>query len=405
MADQEQRLTSKSAWAASSLRSGFGDQPLSHRASAPAAGFGSSSRDAFAKQYASAEADRAQARERRRRGAGLSGRCCAGHPTSRTMRLGAHTPARRHGREATLTTTWAPATLCRWGLQGRSSAGHEPHWGRRHCRGGRPQSRRRLHCCLPSLAWPAHPSPVRSPIHLQDTLSKQVLSTVPSPPRVRFGTGKRPGMAERTDAPGPGAYKLKPVMGAWGLVPGRADAPVDWARSPACIGLLEVWQPLPPGYHSKAGSTALPATQAPRWSPHVPLCPRSSLAAAAATRPTACSSRLSTRSARHAAGSNRAAAGGVAARGKRRRGPASRPPATLVPPPPLHPQVGVDSPGPAYTIPAALGKQQLSTKKSAGAFVMPRGQRFTDVDVREAALKVGGHPHVRGLPLPRSMLG
>ena len=32
---------------------------------------------------------------------------------------------------------------------------------------------------------------------------------------------------------------------------------------------------------------------------------------------------------------------------------------------------------------------QLSTKKSAGAFVMPRGQRFVDNDVREAAQKVG----------------
>lgn len=52
------------------------------------------------------------------------------------------------------------------------------------------------------------------------------------------------------------------------------------------------------------------------------------------------------------------------------------------------PQVGVDSPGPSYDIPAALGKQQLSTKRSAGAFVMPRGQRFVDCDVREAAQKV-----------------
>lgn len=51
-------------------------------------------------------------------------------------------------------------------------------------------------------------------------------------------------------------------------------------------------------------------------------------------------------------------------------------------------QVGVDSPGPSYSIPAALGKQQLSTKRSAGTFVMPRGQRFVDCDVREAAQKV-----------------
>lgn len=36
-------------WAVKSLRSGFGEQPISNRASAPAAGFGSSSRDAIAK--------------------------------------------------------------------------------------------------------------------------------------------------------------------------------------------------------------------------------------------------------------------------------------------------------------------------------------------------------------------
>lgn len=36
-------------WAASSLRSGFGEQPLSNKSSAPAAGFGSSSRDAIGK--------------------------------------------------------------------------------------------------------------------------------------------------------------------------------------------------------------------------------------------------------------------------------------------------------------------------------------------------------------------
>lgn len=91
----------------------------------------------------------------------------------------------------------------------------------------------------------------------QDTISKQVLSTVASPPRVRFGewvccthewmtavtaiqvstgsstahhatldsdawlthpffagTSKRPGMAEKTDAPGPGAYRIKATLGA-----------------------------------------------------------------------------------------------------------------------------------------------------------------------------------------------
>lgn len=50
---------------------------------------------------------------------------------------------------------------------------------------------------------------------LQGTIEKQVLSTVASPPRVRFGTGKRPGMAEKTDAPGPGAYRVKAVIGGW----------------------------------------------------------------------------------------------------------------------------------------------------------------------------------------------
>ena len=44
------RLHSKGAWAAASLRSGFGEQPLSNRSSAPVAGFGSSTRDAYGKQ-------------------------------------------------------------------------------------------------------------------------------------------------------------------------------------------------------------------------------------------------------------------------------------------------------------------------------------------------------------------
>ena len=122
-------LSPGKAWAAKSLRSGFGDQPLSHRASAPAAGFGSSSRDAYSKQYASAEANRAAVRSRGNIDNPL-GACYA----------------------------------------------------------------------------------------VPDTLAKQVLSTLPSPPRVRFGTGKRPGMAEKTDAPGPGAYKLKPAMGADGAI-------------------------------------------------------------------------------------------------------------------------------------------------------------------------------------------
>jgi len=73
-------------------------------------------------------------------------------------------------------------------------------------------------------------------------------------------------------------------------------------------------------------------------------------------------------------------------------------------------QVGVDSPGQTYSIPTAMGKQQLSTKKSAGAFVMPRGQRFVDGDMREAAQKVGaeyrgGQGAVRQLDRPLAVGG
>ncbi|PRW45654.1 histidine triad (HIT) [Chlorella sorokiniana] len=192
---------SKSAWAATSLRSGFGDQPLSNRASAPAAGFGSSSRDAYGKQ---------------------------------------------------------------------------------------------------------------------DTISKQVLSTVASPPRMRFGTSKRPGMAEKTDAPGPGAYKIKPALGST-VESTRASAPSVKFGS---------------GSRDQANRLFISAEHEK------------------------C-------------------------------------------------QVGVDSPGPSYTIPAALGKQQLSTKKSAGAFVMPRGQRFVDNDVREAAQKPGAGAYtvpstIGGSPVKRN---
>ena len=129
-------------------------------------------------------------------------------------------------------------------------------------------------------------------------------------------------------------------------------------------------------------------------------------------------------------------------------------------------QVGVDSPGPSYNLPAGMGRQQvsgrtgwllpparqqcavlvacmvsvslsrnvrcaasallpqfsprtcsgycllhkpgrhlplspqLSTKKSPGTFVMPKGQRFVDNDVREAAQKVGGRLAWHGPCLP-----
>lgn len=173
---------SKSAWAATSLRSGFGSQPLSNRASAPAAGFGSSSRDAYNRQYASAEVDRAQvcAREWWE----VKGRAWTALPTSRhagrrvgcTLRLNRRPTApparRRRARWATSRATWAPAT--RWGASDPAALG-SPLLARL-CK------RARLTApppCLPST----HPLPWQVP----DTISKQVLSTVASPPRVRFG--------------------------------------------------------------------------------------------------------------------------------------------------------------------------------------------------------------------------
>ena len=54
---------------------------------------------------------------------------------------------------------------------------------------------------------------------LQASLGVQQLSTLPSAPLPGFGTGKRPGLAERTGVPGPGAYKARAALGALG-VPG-----------------------------------------------------------------------------------------------------------------------------------------------------------------------------------------
>ncbi|KAK9819067.1 hypothetical protein WJX81_000667 [Elliptochloris bilobata] len=48
---------------------------------------------------------------------------------------------------------------------------------------------------------------------VQDSLGTQQLSTLPSAPVSGFGTGKRPGMADRTRVPGPGAYKARPALG------------------------------------------------------------------------------------------------------------------------------------------------------------------------------------------------
>ncbi|KAK9795905.1 hypothetical protein WJX73_006623 [Symbiochloris irregularis] len=48
---------------------------------------------------------------------------------------------------------------------------------------------------------------------LQDGLGRQVLSTKNSASASRFGTSKRSSMALKTDAPGPGAYKVKSPLG------------------------------------------------------------------------------------------------------------------------------------------------------------------------------------------------
>lgn len=48
----------------------------------------------------------------------------------------------------------------------------------------------------------------------QDSLGPQQLLTLQSAPVPGFGTCKRPGMAERMRAPGPGAYKARPALGA-----------------------------------------------------------------------------------------------------------------------------------------------------------------------------------------------
>ncbi|KAK9904232.1 hypothetical protein WJX75_007359 [Coccomyxa subellipsoidea] len=45
-------------------------------------------------------------------------------------------------------------------------------------------------------------------------LGKQCLSTMTSAPNLGFGSAKRPSMAQRAAAPGPGAYKLKPALGS-----------------------------------------------------------------------------------------------------------------------------------------------------------------------------------------------
>ncbi|EFN54696.1 hypothetical protein CHLNCDRAFT_53027 [Chlorella variabilis] len=208
---EQQTSVGKKVRGVGSLRSGFGEQPTSNRPSAPAAGFGSSSRDAYQKQFASTEVDKAQARSRGNIDNPL-GACYA----------------------------------------------------------------------------------------IPDTIEKQVLSTQPSPPRMRFGTGKRPSMAVKTDAPGPGAYKMRPAIGDT-VESTRASAP-----------------------RMKFGSGSRDQANRLFISSEHEKC-----------------------------------------------------------------QVGVDSPGPSYNLPAGMGRQQLSTKKSPGTFVMPKGQRFVDNDVREAAQKPG----------------
>jgi hypothetical protein len=93
---------------------------------------------------------------------------------------------------------------------------------------------------------------------LQGAIEKQVLSTVPSPPRVRFGTGKRPTMAVKTDAPGPGAYKTKPAIGAAAAVP--VGGPPAWGGNTCLWRATASWEAhLPGGKHcNRLLSEALP---------------------------------------------------------------------------------------------------------------------------------------------------
>lgn len=169
-------------WGVRSLRSGFGEQPTSNRASAPAAGFGSSSRDAYQKQFASAEVDRVQARSRGNIDNPL-GACYA-------------IPVRRSSLLAQLVPQPQPPRSAREGV---------------------PLKLLPLSRVFSSRLAVVYGAVLLLFLYgcLQDTMDKQVLSTVASPPRVRFGTGKRPSMALKTDVPGPGAYKMKPTIGGW----------------------------------------------------------------------------------------------------------------------------------------------------------------------------------------------
>jgi hypothetical protein len=56
-------------------------------------------------------------------------------------------------------------------------------------------------------------APALPPPALQSTIEKQVTSTNASPPKVSFGTSKRPPLCSPSVAPGPGAYKTKPAIG------------------------------------------------------------------------------------------------------------------------------------------------------------------------------------------------
>ncbi|CAK0782857.1 hypothetical protein CVIRNUC_006052 [Coccomyxa viridis] len=117
------RQSGKDSWKARSLRSGFGVQCLASKPSSPAAGFGSSNRDAYVKVFMSAEADRAL---------------------------------------------------------GKAQGGNNS----------------------------------QGPIYrVPEALGRQLLSTRMSAPNPGFGSSQRPGMSQRTAAPGPGAYKIKTALG------------------------------------------------------------------------------------------------------------------------------------------------------------------------------------------------
>lgn len=57
-------------------------------------------------------------------------------------------------------------------------------------------------------------APLRLMRPMQNTLEKQVLSTITSPPKIGFGASKRSSPGRASPSPGPGAYRLRPTLGS-----------------------------------------------------------------------------------------------------------------------------------------------------------------------------------------------